>query len=141
VVKSELTLAIKQLMDILKAADAKGRRKYIRATTENETNTTVNFPVNGTFVNGVIKDISVVGFSCAFDVDPELTKNTLFQNIQIKLQTMLIKAEGIVFGSRMDGGNKIYVVLFTQRIDPEVRTRIRKYIQSNLQGKMDLQFK
>jgi hypothetical protein len=141
VVKSDLSLAIKQLLDILKAADAKGRRKYIRATTETETNTTVNFPINGTFVNGVIKDISVVGFSCAFDADPELTKNALFQDIQIKLQTMLIKAEGIVFGSRMDGDNKTYVVLFTQRIDPEVRTRIRKYIQSNLQGKMDSQFK
>jgi hypothetical protein len=128
-------------MDILKAADAKGRRKYIRATTENETNTTVNFPVNGTFVNGVIKDISVVGFSCAFDADPELVKNALFQDIQIKLQSQLIKAEGIVFGSRMDGGTKIYVVLFTQRIDPEVRTKIRKFIQLNLQGKIDSQFK
>ncbi|AEF81992.1 PilZ domain-containing protein [Leadbettera azotonutricia] len=141
VVKSDLSIAIRQLMDILKAADAKGRRKYIRATTETETNTTVNFPINGTFVNGAIKDISVVGFSCAFDADPELVKNTLFQDIQIKLQTMLIKAEGIVFGSRIDGSNKIYVVLFTQRIDPEVRTRIRKYIQSNFQGKMDSQFK
>jgi hypothetical protein len=141
VVKADLSIAISQLTDILKAVDAKGRRKYIRATTENETNITVNFPVNGTFVNGLIKDISVVGFSCAFDADPELTKNALFQNIQIKLQTQLIKAEGIVFGSRMDGSNKIYVVLFTKRIDPEVRTKIRKFIQSNLQGKMDEQFK
>jgi hypothetical protein len=141
VVKSDLSLAIKQLMDILTAADAKGRRKYIRATTENETNITVNFPVNGTFINGVIKDISVVGFSCAFDADPELVKNTLFQDLQIKLQSILIKAEGIVFGSRMDGSNKIYVVLFTQRIDPDVRTKIRKYIQSNLQSKLDSLFK
>jgi hypothetical protein len=141
VVKSDLSLAIKQLMDILKAADAKGRRKYIRATTENETNITVNFPVNGTFINGIIKDISVVGFSCAFNTDPELVKNTLFQDLQIKLQSILIKAEGIVFGSRMDGSNKIYVVLFTQRIDPDVRTKIRKYIQSNLQSKLDSLFK
>jgi hypothetical protein len=128
-------------MEILKVVDAKGRRKYIRASTEKEANTTVNFPINGTFVNGVIKDISVVGFSCAFSDDPGLTKNSLFQDIQIKLQTMLIKAEGIIFGSRMDGESKVYVVLFTQRIDPEVRTRIRKYIQSNLQSKMDAEFK
>jgi hypothetical protein len=141
VVKSDLSLAIKQLTDILNAADAKGRRKYIRATTENEANITANFPLNGAFVNGVIKDISVVGFSCAFDTDPELVKNTLFQDLQIKLQSILIKAEGIVFGSRMDGSNKIYVILFTQRIDPDVRTKIRKYMQSNLQAKLDNLFK
>jgi hypothetical protein len=141
VLKSDLSPAIRQLMESLKAVDAKGRRKYIRASTEKEANTTVNFPINGTFVNGVIKDISVVGFSCAFSNDPALTKNSLFQDIQIKLQTILIKAEGIIFGSRMDGESKVYVVLFTQRIDPEVRTRIRKYIQSNLQSKMDVEFK
>jgi hypothetical protein len=141
VLKSDLTPAIRQLVDILKTVDAKGRRKYIRASTEKETNISVNFPVHGTFINGQIKDISVVGFSCAFKEDPGLAKNSLFQDIQIKLQSMLIKAEGIVYGSRMEGETKIYVVLFTQRIDPEARTRIRKYIQSNLQSKLDVEFK
>jgi hypothetical protein len=138
VLKSDLTVALKSLTEILMAADAKGRRKYLRADTSDETRVTVNFPLNGTFVNGRIKDISVVGFSCTFDDDPELTKNVLFQDIQIKLQTNLLKAEGIVFGFRTEGETKIYVVLFTQRIDPSVRTRIRKYIQQNLQSKMDL---
>jgi hypothetical protein len=54
---------------------------------------------------------------------------------------MLLKAEGIVFGSRMDGLEKIYVILFTQRIDPDVRIKIRRYIQSNLQAKMDGELK
>jgi hypothetical protein len=46
--------------------------------------------------------------------------------------------EGIVFGSRTDhGGEKVYVILFTQRIDPDVRIKIRKYIQQNLQNKMN----
>jgi hypothetical protein len=139
--KSDLNLAIKQILEILKTVDAKGRRKYIRAMTNNESNTTVNFPVNGTFINGIIRDISVVGFSCVFEEDPEFTKNSLFQDIQIKLQTMLLKVEGIVFGSRIEGETRIYVVLFTQRIDPDVRTRIRKFIQSNLQAKMDAEFK
>jgi hypothetical protein len=141
VLKSDLKNSIKQVLDILKAVDAKGRRKYIRATTENEALTTVNLPVNGTFVNGTVKDISVVGLSCTFAEDPGLAKNTLFQNIQVKLQSMLLKVEGIVFGSRMDGLTKIYVILFTQRIDPEVRTKIRKYIQQNLQTKMDAELK
>jgi hypothetical protein len=141
VLKADLNSSIKQLMDILKAVDAKGRRKYLRAVSENESLATVNLPLNGTFVNGIVKDISVVGFSCAFSEDLELTRNSLFQNIQIKLQSMLLKVEGIIFGSRMDGTSKIYVILFTQRIDPEVRSRIRKYIQQNLQSKLEAEMK
>jgi hypothetical protein len=141
VLTSDLKNSIKQVSDILKAADAKGRRKYIRATMEEETVTAINFPLNGTFVNGTVKDISVVGLSCTFAEDPQLSKNTLFQDVQIKLQTVLLKVEGIIFGSRMDGLTKIYVILFTQRIDPEVRTKIRKYIQHNLQTKMEKELK
>ncbi|MDR1286574.1 MAG: pilus assembly protein PilZ [Treponema sp.] len=137
VLKADLPSSIKQILEILTTAGAKGRRKYIRAVTDNETTTTINLPLNGTYVNGTIKDISVVGLSCAFDEDPGLAKNTLFQNIQIKLQSALLKAEGIIFGSRMDGLTRIYVILFTKRTDPEVKVKIRKYIQQNLQAKMD----
>jgi hypothetical protein len=141
VLRADLKASIKQILGILKAIDAKGRRKYIRATSENETLTTINLPLNGTFVNGTIKDISAVGLSCAFAEDPNLAKNVLFKDIQIKLQSTLLKVEGIVFGSRMDGLTKIYVILFTNRIDPEVQTKIRKYIQSNIQTKMDAEMK
>ena len=141
VLKSELSVMMKQLTDILNSVNAKGRRKYIRALTDQETNITVNLPMNGTFVNGVIKDISTVGFSCTFADDPKLAKNSLFTDIQIRLQTQLLKAEGIVFGSRKDGDEKIYVILLTQRISPDVRTRIRKFIQSLLQSRMDSELK
>ena len=141
VLKSDFATMMKQLIDILNKVNAKGRRKYIRAVTDKETNITVNLPINGTFVNGVIRDISTVGFSCAFADDPKIIKNSLFNDIQIRLQTQLLKAEGIVFGSRMDGAEKIYVILFTQRISPDVRTRIRKFIHSYLQNKMDAELK
>jgi hypothetical protein len=141
VLRADLNASIKQVLAILKAVNARGRRKYIRATSENETLTTINLPLNGTFVNGVIKDISVVGLSCAFAEDPELARNVLFKDIQVKLHSTLLKVEGIVFGSRMDGLTKIYVILFTNRIDPEVQIRIRKYIQANMQAKMDAEIK
>ncbi|MDR1418961.1 MAG: PilZ domain-containing protein [Treponema sp.] len=137
VLKADLSSSVRQILEILKTAGAKGRRKYIRAVTDNDAMTTINLPFNGTYVNGVIRDISVVGLSCAFDEDPGLAKNTLFQNIQIKLQSALLKVEGIVFGSRMDGLAKIYVILFTNRTDSEVKVKIRKYMQQNLQTKMD----
>jgi hypothetical protein len=137
IIKSDILKSIKQLYEILKVVDARGRRKYLRATSENETLTTVNIPHNGLFVKGVIKDISVVGLSCAFAEDPGLEKNSLCQDMQIKLQSVILKTEGIVFGSRQDGSSKIYVFLFTQRIDPDVRIKIRSYIQSIMQAKMD----
>jgi hypothetical protein len=141
-IKSDLATVIKQLITILNSIDAKGRRKYLRVLMDNEImNTTVNLPINGTFVNGVIKDISVVGFSCAFTDDPSLAKNRLIEDIQIRLQSQLLKAEAIAFGTRSDGSEKLYVLLFTQRIDPEVRTRIRKYIQTTLQTRLDSEFK
>jgi hypothetical protein len=141
VLRADLDKSIMHIFEVLKTVDAKGRRKYIRATTAEEANATTNIPLGGRFVNGLIKDISVVGISCTMEGNPEITKNSLFKDIQIKLQSNLLKVEGIVIGSRMDGKEKIYVVLFTQRIDPEVRTKIRKYIQQNLQGKMDAEMR
>jgi len=138
VVSHDTQKTITQLITILQTANAKGRRKYIRAIMERgETNATINLPVNGTFINGIIKDISVVGISCTLDGNPEISKNSLFKNIQIRLQTNLLKVEGILFGSRVEGMNTIYVILFTQRIDPDVRTKIRTYMQHTMQQKMD----
>jgi len=141
VIKSDFAEAVKQLINILNAVDAKGRRKFLRLIMDSESNTTVNLPINGNYVNGLIKDISVVGFSCIFEVDPNLTKNGLFNDIQIRLQSQLVKAEGIVFGSRTDGTVKNYVILFSKRTDPSVRTKIRKYIQSSLQHNMEKELK
>ncbi|GHV87977.1 hypothetical protein AGMMS50267_03370 [Spirochaetia bacterium] len=136
--KSDILKSIKQIYAILQKVDARGRRKYLRAASENESLTTINIPHNGRFLNGVIKDISAAGFSCAFKEDPDLEKNYLCHDIQIKLQSVILKTEAIVFGARMDGLAKIYVFLFTQRIDPDVRIKIRMYIQSIMQAKMDI---
>ena len=137
VIHSDLDAAVLQLVNILNSVNAKGRRNYIRLIIDKEAKIAVNFPMHGTFISGDIKDISVVGFSCSFAEDPDLTKNAVFGDIQFRLQNQLLKAEGIVFGSRMDGAEKVYVILFTQRVDSSVHTVIRKYIQSNLQNRID----
>jgi hypothetical protein len=141
VIRPDTRKAIIQILENLKAVDAWGRRKYIRVTSDNESLTTINLPYNNDFIKGTIKDISVAGLSCYFSIDPSIEKNSLVSNIQIKLQSMLLKAEGIVFGCRMDGLLKIYVIMFTQRTDPEVRVKIRKFIQSTLQARMDAELR
>jgi len=137
ILKLDMSKASEKILEVLEVLNAKGRRKYLRASTERETNTTINMPLHGDFINGAIRDISVVGISCVFDHDLDLAKNSLHKDIQIRLQSNLLKVEAIIFGSREELGQKIYVLLFTQRIAPEVRVKIRKYIQKNLQAKMD----
>ena len=143
VLKSDLNSSIKQICGKLIAANAKGRRKFLRTITGNETNATINLPMNGTYINGTIKDISTAGISCAFGKDPVLKKNALFKDIQIKLQSVLLRVEAIVLGSRADtdGTEATYILLFTPKVDPETKTKIRKYIHQNLQTKMDAELK
>ena len=136
--KPDMTKASEKILEVLGTMDIKGRRKYLRAATERETKTIINIPTGGgDFLNGVVKDVSVIGVSCVFDHDPVLKKNAHLKDVQIKLQSMLVKVESVVFGSRDDNGQKIYVMLFTQKVDTEVKIKIRKYIQQNMQGKMD----
>jgi hypothetical protein len=140
-VRTDFRTLIKQVLSALKAVNAKGRRKYIRVAPDNEATSSLNFPSNNGYVKGTIKDISAMGLSCVFDEDPNLGKNSLCQNVQIKLQSILLKIEGIVFGFRVDGDIKIYVIIFTQRTDPSVRTKIRSYAHNVLQARLDAEFR
>jgi hypothetical protein len=127
----------KTLVNALNAAVAKGRRKYVRTNTRGDNKTTINLPMKDDYVTGEIRDISVVGLSCAFSQDTSLKKNALFKDMQVKLHSTLIKAEGIVYGSRKEEIETIYVFLFTEKTDPSVRAKIRTFIQKDLQSKMD----
>jgi hypothetical protein len=134
----DMSKSVDLIINVLEKLNVKGRRKYIRASTEGEQTATVNMPHNTEYINGAIKDVSVVGFSCTFEEDPGIKKNTLCKDIQIRLKTLLLKVEAVMFGSRQGNGDTVYVFLFTQRIDSEVRVKIRKYVQQNLQSKMDI---
>jgi hypothetical protein len=136
-VKSDVKKILQQIIETLRTLDAKGRRKYIRVSTAQESMTTVNIPYENDFITGQINDISVVGLSCVFNNDPDLTKGAQIKDIQMKLQGVLLKADGVIFGSRESDSGKVYVVLFTTRINPDVKTKIRKYMQTNLQTKMN----
>jgi hypothetical protein len=136
VIKPDMDRARRQILEILRASAAKGRRKYLRAFLKDET--TISLPFKDEFIKGVVRDISSVGFSCVLDQNPVLAKNTLLQGIQIKFQNQLLNVEGIVIGSREEpGGERCYVILFPQRVNPEIRARIRRTIQQYLQASLD----
>ena len=125
------------LLETLKANEAKGRRKYVRANCTWDKMTVANLRLDNKTYIGTINDISVVGFSCTFTDDPRIQKNSLLNDIQLKLRGGLLKIQGIVFGSRMVDSKITYVILFTQKLDDQSRVKIRHYIQIALQMEID----
>ncbi|MDR1074553.1 MAG: PilZ domain-containing protein [Treponema sp.] len=140
-ITTDLKKLIAQISQVLFKHNAMGRRKYIRITSDNETLTIANMPLNGHFISASIRDISSTGFSCIFLEDPNLAKGTIITDIQLKLQSTLMRAEAIVLGSRADELMQVYVFIFMPQVDTDVRYKIHKYIQIVLQNKMDMELK
>jgi hypothetical protein len=124
------------LITTLTAAEAKGRRKYVRVACANDTLSSVNIREGQIQVTGNINDISVVGFSCTFNPDPNFRKNALLTDVQLRLRGSLLRTEAIVFGTR-GGEQTTYVLLFTTRMDPLSRRKVRGYIQTALQNEIE----
>lgn len=135
--KLGLEESTKILLSTLQANEAKGRRKYVRANCSRDSISSINLREGPLSVAGRIQDISVVGFSCTFDPDPALKKNTVLHDIQLKLRASLVKVEAIVFGNRMVDEKMQYVMLLAPRTDPSIRDKIRGYIQYALQTEIE----
>ncbi|MDR3147165.1 MAG: pilus assembly protein PilZ, partial [Treponema sp.] len=54
-----------------------------------------------------------------------------------KLKHTILNVETVILGFRAEESSKVYVSLFTDRISPDSKVKIRKYIQGNLQARMD----
>jgi hypothetical protein len=136
--KLGLEESTKILLSTLKASEAKGRRKFVRASCRNDGLATVNIKEGQSLVSGQIYDISAVGFSCFLTTDPSYRKNAIVRDIQLKLRASLISTEAIVFGTRTEeDGKLIYVFLFTRNLDNIAREKIRTYIQTSLQNEIE----
>lgn len=129
----------KILLATLKATEAKGRRKYVRASCAGDVLSSVNLKAGGSQIVGNLNDISVVGFSCSFNPDPKLTKNTIVNGIQLKLRGGLLMVDAMVFGARLDEGSSTYVMLFAPPLDQNARLKVRTYIQAALQTDIEAQ--
>ena len=127
----------KILLATLKATEAKGRRKYVRASCTHDALSTVNLREGPITATGKIMDISAVGFSCTLDPDPDFPKNVILHDIQLKLRGALLRTQAVVFGTRAADDAKVYVMLFSTKMDDMSREKIRAYIQTALQGEIE----
>jgi len=126
------------LLATLKANEARGRRKYVRASCMHDTLSSLNLREGPIQATGNIHDISVVGFSCILDPDPQFKKNSILHDVQLKLRATLIRTQAVVFGTREEDGRTVYVMLFPQ-LDAIGREKIRGYIQYALQSEIEIE--
>lgn len=125
------------LLATLQANEAKGRRRYVRASCQHDPVSSLNLREGPYSCNGNIIDISVVGFSCILDPDPEFAKNTVLHDIQLKLRASLVKVEAVIFGTRLVDDRTQYVMLLSPKTPQQTRDKIRAYIQGALQTEIE----
>ena len=130
------------IVKTLEANESKGKRKYIRATAANSKGSGFNVKIGTELRTGIINDISSVGMSCIFHDGIELSKNALLSKMQLKLNSRLILVDGIVFGSRvLSEKETLYVVMFTNSITEDSKTKIHKFIGEAIQSSMEDEIK
>ena len=137
----KLSLGLQESTNIilraLDANEARGRRKYVRAKTDDPSSpATFNVEISGELKTGVIRDVSSVGMACTFNEFVELPERTYLRNIQLKLRGRLTTVSGFVTGIRKDN-QTVYVIMFDPRSNRDSRSRIQRFVHRYLQQKVD----
>ena len=134
--KLGLQESTKIILTALEANEARGRRKHIRAECEDDMNATVNFKDHAGLNHGKILDISSVGIAAKFDKSMNMAINSTIKDVQLKLRGGLVLTDMIYMGQRRD--NKfVWIMLFDNRVSPENRLTIHRYIKQCLQKYID----
>ncbi len=119
------------IIKMLDANEVRGRRKFVRARCEDDSLSQFNLKYNGSIHSGNIIDISSVGMACAFDKEADIPAKVLLPDIQLKLRGMVVKVQGLVFGTHEEKGR--YVILFHPSTNHGAKEKIRRYIHMKLQ--------
>jgi len=134
--KLGLQESTKIILTALEANEARGRRKHIRAECEDDTNAQVNFKDISGLNHGKILDISSVGIAAKFDKSMNMSINSIIKDVQLKLRGGLVLTDMIYMGQRRD--NKfVWIMLFDNKVTPENRLTIHRYIKQCLQKYID----
>ena len=125
------------ILKTLEANEAKGRRKYLRIECQGLSQTDLNVKIGERFHMGKIMDISSVGMAFVFKEPVELSARSLLTDIQLKLRGKIARVSGPVIGSRKDGSETIYVLLFDKTTTADTKERIHSFIYTTLQEEIN----
>lgn len=132
----QLKLGVKQSTDIilkvLEANEAKGRRKFVRASCNDDPRVVMNFVHKESNYEGRIIDISSVGIACEFPTTLPIKNKTVLPNIQLNLRGSLVQANAIILSRRYDS-EKILVMVFNPRLKEFELEKVHNFIHKTLQ--------
>lgn len=136
-----LKLGIEESTEIiiktLEVNEAKGQRKIL-GTKCNPNESTLNFRMGDSHIQGNIISISSIGMSVIFSTNLILPTKINLTNIQLKLKGVLVNVSAIIIGVQKSTINKnVYLLVFNKNISLESRTKIRQYICKILQQQIE----
>ena len=126
------------ILKTLEANEARGRRKYLRIDCWQRQYTELNVKLGEKLCGGKIRDISSVGMAFVFDAPQALNRNTMLNDIQLKLKGKITRISGPVIGSRETPEGVLFVVLFKQPVDDKTKARIHQFIYETLQDDINM---
>jgi len=135
----QLKLGIKESTKIMLAAleanEARGKRKFIRVSCEDELIATVNYKGPSGLCYGKILDISANGIAVRFDNSGNLPLKTLIREMQLNLRGSLALIDAVLMGKRQDNA---YIFLFDiTKMKPEHKMAVFRFIKYKLQHYID----
>jgi hypothetical protein len=125
------------ILDALAANEARGQRRYIRATCDGERNVDFNYrDLRGTLHTGRILDISSVGMAAAFDQPEYFELSASLSDVQIRLRGVLFLVKAKVMGRRGGSGN-VWIVLFEGVLGDNAKKALHHFIKQQIQRDID----
>lgn len=126
------------LLKTLEANEARGRRKYVRASCPAGT-AEFSVPLGDAVLRGTVQDLSTVGMAAWFESAAELPVGTRLKDLQLTLRGARILLNGIIVGKRTGGdGPPVQVIMFEPgSLADEKREKIRSYIRRVLQDEVN----
>jgi L-rhamnose mutarotase len=135
--KLGLQASTKIMLEALKANEAKGRRKFIRVSCNDDTSATMNYKnSDGVIYYGKLLDISSAGIAVRIENFADFPPNSKLRETQLKLRGTLVLTDVILMGNRRDDKNE-WLFLFDPKMPQNHKLVIHRYIKQSLQRYID----
>lgn len=137
VVKLGASKTAEILSKTLEANEARGRRKFVRATCP--TGVALAYvDIDGKTFRAEVSDLSSAGCALRFDDALVCKPGTVLRGLQLNIKGVRVLADGFVAAKRDDGDRPTHIVMFAPAsLDDERRDKIRNLVFKLNQANMD----
>ncbi|MDR1902752.1 MAG: PilZ domain-containing protein [Treponema sp.] len=126
------------IITALEANEARGRRKHIRASCEEDINAVLNFKSShDTLFHGKLLDISSAGFAVQLDQPLNVEPNTVIEDIQMRLRGGIVRTNAVALGKRRGNDNVWIFLINPSQMERETKLIIHRFIKHCLQRYID----